>query len=202
MTGDPLLIDNDILEEDDEIYEVAMSYNHRDGELEPAGLSKWTPSDKDEVIVDKLLRETRYYREEIARLKSELASRTASFRFSLARRERSLEAFHDATDNVRRVSPCGVLKTTKGFEKVRFLAADGEILDNDERFTLALNRDSRLVKVEVSAKKAEIAKVLKGSVLGEGDSSELTPADVELIKSLAVMDRSPSTFVIEVPKKL
>lgn len=200
----PLLIDVETLEEDDEIYADSIVANNGTVEIREV---VWTPSAEDEVIVDTLLRETRYYREEIAKLearekaeiarvKAVTASATSSFRFSLARRLRSLEAFSEATNGARRVSPCGVLKWKKGSERVRFLTKDGEIVDNDDRFNAGLNRDSRLVKTEVSVRKDEVAKVLRG----KGYDQSLSVADVELVKSLAVMDRAPSTFVVETPK--
>ena len=185
----PFLIDEETLEEDDEIFELGLS---------AAEAPNWTPSDEDEVIVDKLLRETRYYREEIDRLETlaeaeidrilaALASQTSRFRFSLARREESLKAFSEATGKGRRVSPCGVLKWKKGSERVRFLTADGEIVDDEERFIDALaNEEPQLVKTESTVRKNEVKSLLK-----EGDA---------MVSKYAVMDRAPSRFEVEVPR--
>jgi hypothetical protein len=201
-TGNPFLIDEETLEEDDEIY-ASFVVDHATSPEQPV---TWAPSEQDEVIVDKLLRETRYYRAQIAKLEAQekaeiervkavTASATSRFRFSLARRERSLEAFHEATGRERRVSPCGVLKTKRGSEKVRFIAKDGEVTDDESRFKAGTNHDPRLVKAVVVAKKDEIAKILRGK-----GNITLTDEDKEIVRSLAVLDRGPSTFVIEVPK--
>ena len=189
MNRNPFLIDEETLEEDDEIFELGLS---------AAEAPNWTPRAEDEVIVDKLLRETRYYREEIARLETlakaeidrimaALASQTSRFRFSLARREASLKAFSEATDRARRVSPCGVLKWKKGSERVRFLSEDGEIIDDEARFIDALaNEEPQLVKIESTVRKNEVKSLLK-----EGDA---------MVSKYAVMDRAPSKFEVEVPR--
>ena len=186
--GNPLLIDEETLEADEEIYEI-----HAGGYEDLT--AKWTPTDADEVIVDKLLRETRYYREQIARLEAlerdeieRIRERTATLarrhRFALRRREDSLEAFSEATGGARRVSPCGTLRWKVGSERVRFLDADGAICDNEERF-LECVKDDELVKTTRAVSKTKVKALVRG-----GDAK---------IRHLAVMDRGEPTFIVEVP---
>ena len=75
---------------------------------------------------------------------------------------------------------------------MRFIDCDGEIVDDETRAIAGIDSPA-LKKIEISIRKTEV----KAALTGKGD---FTDDERRAVAELAVMDRAPSKFVIEVPK--
>ena len=155
-------------------------------------------SPADEAQVEHYLRAFRYYTDditaanaiadaEVARIEAWRTTQTRNAQGALDYLTARLKQFSEYVGRKRRTSPNGVLKWTKGRERVRFVDGQGEITDDPLNF-LARCEDVTLMRVEHKVDKAALKHALENGGL---------PAN---LKGTATLERGPDSFKVELPK--